>query len=665
MTSNLPRAAAVLALACFAPLASGADEPDDAVVVTATRFPERALNVPIGTRIITAAEIARSAARTLPEILGQLGGLYTRNNSGSPDQQLDLRGFGITSDLNTLVLLDGVRISELDLSAPRLTAIPIQAIERIEILPGGGGVPYGGGTTGGTINIITRGPQPATLGGTVFGGYGTFSTSDLRASLNAASERLGLALYANGYNTDNYRANNQYRQRNLFGDLRYALDGGSIGLQFSLNDQNLRLPGALTQAQIEADPRQASTPNNYSTAQGALLVLNGSQKLGDLELASDLAFRDSTADAFFDDPFFPVFLSAKTQTLQFSPRLRWQGAPGGLPTQVNAGFDWFDAAFERKSAPSQAELSTPFNRIDATQTSIAGWLQGLVQLAEPLRLNLGGRVAYADNQLQTVIPGPGPVQSQNLTLTAFDVALRYALTRELGLSGRLATSYRLPTVDENSFTLTGQLLEPQTSKQADVALELRAGGWSARAAYYLIKLKNEIYFMPLIPPFGFNTNLPPTERQGWEFSARWLPTPGLELAGSLSLQQAKFLEGTFGGVDVAGNTIPLVPDTLANVRVSWLFLPGMRLSASYTYVGQQRYDNDQANTFPSEMPAYSLVDLKLTYDVRELTLAVSVANLFDTQYYSYGIVNTFNCPTFCAYPQAGRTFFASAEYRFR
>jgi outer membrane receptor protein involved in Fe transport len=42
-----------------------------------------------------------------------------------------------------------------------------------------------------------------------------------------------------------------------------------------------------------------------------------------------------------------------------------------------------------------------------------------------------------------------------------------------------------------------------------------------------------------------------------------------------------------------------------------------------------------------------------------------VANLFDEAYYSYGIVNTFNCTTFCAYPQPGRTVFVSAEYKFR
>ena len=58
---------------------------------------ERALDAPVGVRVITAGEIEASAAGTLPELLSRLGDLHARNNTGSPDFQLDLRGFGYQS----------------------------------------------------------------------------------------------------------------------------------------------------------------------------------------------------------------------------------------------------------------------------------------------------------------------------------------------------------------------------------------------------------------------------------------------------------------------------------------------------------------------------------------------------------------------------------------
>ena len=67
-----------------------------------------------------------------------------------------MRGFGIFGDQNTLVLLDGQRISENEQASVNWSAIPLSAIERIEIMRGSGAVLYGGGATGGTINIITK-----------------------------------------------------------------------------------------------------------------------------------------------------------------------------------------------------------------------------------------------------------------------------------------------------------------------------------------------------------------------------------------------------------------------------------------------------------------------------------------------------------------------------
>src|ERR1700712_1443750 len=77
------------------------------VVVTATRFKESQGETPIGVTVIGAEQIRASTASSVPELLMQFPGIHVRDNTGSPNQQVDLRGFGIFGDQNTLVLLDG------------------------------------------------------------------------------------------------------------------------------------------------------------------------------------------------------------------------------------------------------------------------------------------------------------------------------------------------------------------------------------------------------------------------------------------------------------------------------------------------------------------------------------------------------------------------------
>ena len=130
---------------------------DDAVVITATRFPDSKRDLPVGVTVISADDIRKSATSNLPEILAQFGLLQVRNLAGTQNQQVDLRGFGVTGDQNTLVLLDGLRLTEADLESAQLSAIPLESIERIEIVRGAGSVLYGAGATGG--DPPGQGPQ--------------------------------------------------------------------------------------------------------------------------------------------------------------------------------------------------------------------------------------------------------------------------------------------------------------------------------------------------------------------------------------------------------------------------------------------------------------------------------------------------------------------------
>jgi iron complex outermembrane receptor protein len=166
---------------------------------------------------------------------------------------------------------------------------------------------------------------------------------------------------------------------------------------------------------------------------------------------------------------------------------------------------------------------------------------------------------------------------------------------------------------------------------------------------------NEIHFNPIT--FS-NVNLPPVRRYGAEIEGRWRLTERLSAYANYTHSVSKFREGPF--VD---NDVPLVPRHSANVGAAWEFLPRTRLNAAVTYVGEQIFDGDEANTFGRKMPSYTLVDMKITNEVHGWLFSAGVKNLFNEKYFSYGFFTGF--PTFSAYPAPERSLFASAQYTFR
>lgn len=655
-----------VALAAFG--ASVFAQSDDSVVVTATRFSEYQRDLPVGMTVFTQEDIRLSGASTLPEFLQRVPGLVTRNNSGSPDLQLDLRGFGVSGDQNNVVLINGTRVSENELVPAKIQSIPLSSIERIEILRGAGAVTYGGGATGGAINIITRAPragESALTAGVAAGGFGS---SDMRASGSWANETLGITLHANRYDTDNYRVNNALRQDNFEGSARLFGKGGDyLALNLGSDRQNLRLPGVRTQAQLDSDPRGTDTPRDYSTREGWHLDLSGARKIGDAEVAADLVRRNRQATALFGDYFFgglfDTFVDTRADSLSFTPRAKIPFKVAGRDAHVVVGYDWSDWDYASRQASSPQTLTTPFVHTSASQENRAWYAQAHFSVAAATLFTAGYRAQRTSNRITDELAGT--TQRRTDTPGAWELALRHRFSPPLSAYGRVGTSYRVPTVDENAFTPTGAaILKIQTSRDAETGIEYRGGPLGLRAALYRNDLENEIHFNRLVGFFGANTNLSPTRRQGLETEASWQATSVLRLAAAYNVREAKFRSGVYGGVDVTGNDVPMVPKQTINLKASWQFASKSAFIADLRYVGGQRYDNDQANTFPTLMPAYSVTDIRVTREVSGWTLALAVNNLFDKRYYSYAIRNAAGT-SFNAYPERPRWLSAVAEYRFR
>jgi len=177
------------------------------VVVTASRLESSSQLLPMGVTVISSEEIQNSGARHANEALRWIAGVTSRiNMAGGKDQTLDLRGFGEAASSNQVVLVDGIRQNEGDMEGNSLSWIPVDMIDRIEIVRGSGSVLYGEGATAGTFNIITR-KDILRDGGSVSVLAGNLQTTEERIS--AFKIHGPLQLFFSGFksDTDNHREN--------------------------------------------------------------------------------------------------------------------------------------------------------------------------------------------------------------------------------------------------------------------------------------------------------------------------------------------------------------------------------------------------------------------------------------------------------------------------
>ena len=127
----------------------------DEVVVTATRTEEDIDKISSNVTVITQEDIKKSTATTVQDLLRNEAGIIIRDLYGTGTKStVDMRGFA--RGLNTAILMDGRKLNEIDLSGVDWNTIPLENIERIEIVRGSGSVLYGDNAMAGAINIITK-----------------------------------------------------------------------------------------------------------------------------------------------------------------------------------------------------------------------------------------------------------------------------------------------------------------------------------------------------------------------------------------------------------------------------------------------------------------------------------------------------------------------------
>jgi iron complex outermembrane recepter protein len=613
--------------------------------VTATRFSEPEASLPLGVSVITADEIRASGASTVNDAVVRLLGVPGRQdlyNGG--DVELDLRGFGATAVNNQVVVVDGIRLSEADLSSPRLAGIPVDSIERIEVLRGSGAVLYGEGATGGVIVITTKagsGRQQAT-GATAYAAAGTHALRDLHAS-GTVSTANGVTLDANAQKRES-----KGHRRNSASELEAGSVGGQwsggwlrLGARVARDDLDAGLPGSLTAAQYAVDPRQSNKPFDHASIRNERLTAFAQAELGAWSLAFDAGRREkqlrSVSVSSFGSSNYDYDVEANTYAL----RARHEARLGPVKNALVVGTDIAD--WER------TVLGT-FGSV-ATQHTRAFYAKDDVTLQGGTRISLGGRTERIEKDNSS--SGTGFEDRQN----AWELGVSHPFGPAWTGYARIGRSFRLANVDEFNFTAPGVVLQPQVSRDAELGARWSYANGKVDARLYRSALTNEIGFDPNAEGsvFGANTNFDPTRRQGLEldWNHAWSRSFGTRV--NAAVRKATFRSGAY-----AGNDVPLVPRQTLALRGDWTPLAGHRVNAGVNWVSSQHPDFDNA----CRMPSYTTADARYAWQFhRNAELGVGVTNLFDRKYYT----QAFRCAgglTTSIYPEPGRLFTVSLRAQF-
>ena len=657
MEERLQGAFAMLA-ACIAN-AAAAERPltvGPPVVVIGSRIDDSAPQQLVGARVITARDIERSSASSVSELLRSSSEVRTRNLPGSPNPQVDMRGFGLFGEHNTLVLIDGVRAREYELFTVNWSAIPLSSIERIEILPSGSAVLYGGGTTGGTINIVTKAPARGSRNAEVSAKIATHDTLEARIGGAVAGTHAGLRLHGSHYGSDNYRDNQRVRIDNAQADMRWADASTSLALKVGADEQYFGLPGIISEAQIAANPRQAARLLDFGTQRGGYVNLSAHTQLGPGDLAVNFGYRErDTSQQILVGTPFSNGVNARVNLWTLAPRMQFQPQFGSWDNALVVGADVEDWKFDSDSGPAIV------GRPHSTQRTEALYVQHAMNFETGAALTWGVREQRARYGVTDQF-NPAASGARRHTLHAWDVSARQALWPTLNVYVRRGNSFRLPNVSDNFNPTFARvtLLEPQTARDMEFGLEGRRSAWRYRAAVFRVDLSNELFFDPVT--LG-SRNRQPTRRQGFSLEGSWQATASLALHANYTYADATFREGAVGGRSIAGNRVPISPRHTLNAGLSWAFSSHTRADVNVHYTGTSAFDADETNTFGREIPAYTVADLKLTARSGAWLFNAGIRNLLNEKYIDYAVVT--GRPTYSGRPAAARTMFVAAEYTFR
>jgi vitamin B12 transporter len=614
-----PAALTSLALAMAAPSAFAAEPYTDTVNITASRMPQPASDIISDTLSIGPEQIAQSGAGSIVDLLQRQRGIeIARNGGAGTTSSVYIRG---ANSNQTIVLVDGVRIGSSTTGAANWSAVPLTAIDHIEIVYGPLSTLYGADAIGGVIQIFTKKGKGAPSV-TAFAGYGSDNTREADASVSGATggeHGFSYMVSAGKEKSDGFNASRTglsttnpdkdgYDKQSAAAQFSLQLaPGQEIGLMLLHSKLEAQYDNGVKIAYDTHNEQKLETAGVYSRNQilpewsSLLQVSQSRDKLG--------SYTNVTPDGVSQ---------LDTRQTDYS----WQN-------DVRIGADMLQLLYDHREEKVESSTTAVLNRERSTNSFAASY-----------NARRGAHLLNASIRRDNSVYG-----SQNTGAAGYG----YSFTQALRATASVGTSFRAPTYNELYYPGFGiPTNKPERGRNAEVGVHYDDGMTQLSANYYRNRLTD---MLVNTTPCPYDTK--PPYNFGCAYNVNHALLEGLTLSASRKLGNFS-LDGSIDLQDPKDETTDkrLARRAQKHGTVSLDYAAGALNGGVELQASGDRYD-DAANK--NRLGGYGLVNLYATWRFTpQWSALVRWNNIADKQ---YDLARFYNTP--------GSKVFAGIRYGYK
>ena len=663
------------------------------VTVTPTRGEQRLGDVPASVNVLDGDAIRESPAVVVDDVLRQIPtfSLFTRASSLSShptSQGVSLRGIGPSGVSRTLVLSDGIPQNDPFGGWVYWTRVPLESVDRIEVVDGPSSSLYGNYAMGGVINIMTARPAKETL--EVKPQYGNDSSPKVDFFASDVWSKVGAVVEGSVYDTNGFpivaasergpidnnakvdfrnvdvkldytptsRVNTFFRT----GDFHENRDNGKLSTFVPVveetNDTNWKFVNGGTRIELpDSSDLQANLFSDFETFHSNFLAVPAPTMANPVPRS---VARDT--------------LNQTVPTKDFGGMVQWSRAFGSI-NFVTAGTDWHwvDGESQEDGLDAQTGANVVLHRVSGgTQQSAGAFVQDIVKATSNLTITLGVRVDhwrnYNAHNLENTVSGgvlaaptvnnnpalPGQTQSVGTPR----VAAIYRLTDRINVWGDVGSGFRAPTLNELyrqfkkgiTTTLANYALVPERLVGGEGGVNITiARNVTARATVFDNHMRNPVTNVTITTPITPTTlptatatciasasqicvqrqNVGRTEIVGFQADLEYRLGDWRLTAGYLH-DDATVKENSTDTA-IVGNLLPEVPKNRGSVQIAYANSKLATVAFDVQGIGAQ-FDDD-LNTPSRVLPKYGVANLTVSRGlVRACDVFFGIQNMFNTVY---------------------------------